>query len=41
MCFLCTKCTEDAAGNINFGSSEAAALHMAEIIEKHFWLRVS
>lgn len=41
MCFLCTRCTEGNTGNIHFGSAEAAALHMPEIIEKHFWLRVS
>ncbi|ALC41309.1 CG8388 [Drosophila busckii] len=39
MCFLCTECTDDAIGNIQFGSSEAALLNMNQIIEKHFWLQ--
>ncbi|KAH8370336.1 hypothetical protein KR093_003089 [Drosophila rubida] len=39
MCFLCTQCTDDAIGNIEFGSTEAQILQMNEIIEKHFWLQ--
>ncbi|KAH8261528.1 hypothetical protein KR044_010626, partial [Drosophila immigrans] len=41
MCFLCTQCTDDAIGNIPFGSTEAQILQMNEIIEKHFWLQTS
>ncbi|XP_060658989.1 transcription factor grauzone [Drosophila nasuta] len=39
MCYLCTQCTDDAIGNIQFGSTEAQILQMNEIIEKHFWLQ--
>lgn len=41
MCFLCTQCTDNAIGNIQFGSHEAELLNVKEIIEKHFWLRVA
>ncbi|XP_030558315.1 transcription factor grauzone [Drosophila novamexicana] len=40
MCFLCTQCTDNAIGNIQFGSHEAELLNVKEIIEKHFWLRI-
>ncbi|EDW02554.1 transcription factor grauzone [Drosophila grimshawi] len=39
MCFLCTQCTDDAVGIIQFGTPEAELLDINQIIEKHFWLR--